>query len=70
MARGVIIFEAAKVRMVRLIALTADKVNRELLPPVFKNFIEINVNGITDSKDLRAFKEHFEAIICFMPVDR
>ena len=33
----------------------------------FDTFLHINIEAIKSAKDLKAFKEHFESVVCFYP---
>ena len=47
-----------------------NKVKKEILPEVFGKFITLNIEGITTAQDVKAFKRHFEALVCYLPIEK
>lgn len=54
-------------RVERLYAPAYSDVSKQKAPKQFAEFIKINLDNIKTIKDLKAFKEHFESIVCFYP---
>lgn len=54
-------------RVERLYAPAYSDVSKKKAPKHFAEFIKINLDNIKTAKDLKAFKEHFESIVCFYP---
>lgn len=47
-----------------------NKVKKGILPEVFGKFITLNIEGITSNEDVKAFRKHFEALVCYLPIEK
>lgn len=56
--------------LTELIPVAEYKRKNELCPLCFKTFLEVNINNIKGSDDLRAFAKHFMCVTCFMADDK
>ena len=65
--RGVISEKEAIHRVERLYAPAYSDVSKQKAPKQFAEFMKLNIENIKSARDLKAFKEHFESIVCFYP---
>lgn len=56
--------------MTELIPVAEYKRKSDLCPLCFKTFLEVNINNIKGSDDIRAFARHFMCVTCFMADDK
>lgn len=47
--------------------IVASALNRNVVTPVFKDFIDENVSKVKKMEDLDAFIKHFQALIAYLP---
>lgn len=62
--------EQAKESLYGLIPNVHNKVKKELVPDAFEKFLTLNIDGITTAEDIKAFRKHFEAFVCYLPIEK
>lgn len=71
LARGTIPFPEAQSRLARLVPLVEYRVTRKVVPAAFAEFIRHHEKLARQSpENMRGFKEHFEAVVCYLKGDR
>ncbi len=50
-----------------LLGIVHSKCQKQILHPVFEEFLKLNINQIHNIEDIKAFEQHFKATVCFMP---
>lgn len=67
---GVYTVDQAVSKMTELLPVAEYKRKNGLCPLCFKTFLEVNINNIKGSDDVRAFAKHFMCIACYMADDK
>lgn len=65
--RGQIVEAEAIYRVTKLYAKATQDVTKKKAPKLLADFLKLNIDELKTAKDLKAFKEHFESIVCFYP---
>lgn len=65
--RNFISLEDALLSVCELAPLAQQSVTRGNAPKLFADFIEKNVNYVKDYESIKAFEQHFRAIVCYYP---
>lgn len=65
--RNYIDLNDALLSICELAPLAQQSVTRGNAPKLFADFIEKNVNFVKDYESLKAFEQHFRAIVCYYP---
>lgn len=65
--RNYITLEDALLSIYELAPLSQQSVTRGNAPRLFADFIEKNVEYVKDYESLKAFEQHFRAILCYYP---
>ena len=62
--------DQAVAKLTELIPVAEYKRKNKLCPLCFKTFLEVNINNIKGSDDIRAFTKHFMCVTCYMADDK
>ena len=60
-------FAKLKAELDMMQPIVESALNRSLVTPVFKDFIDENVSKVEEIEDLDAFIKHFQALIAYLP---
>lgn len=68
--RNYISLDDAILSVCELVPLAQQSVSRGNAPRLFSDFIDKNVKYINDYESLKAFEQHFRAIVCYYPENK